>query len=248
MSRKLRNILNPSSLLAMAALFTALGGVSYAAATIGTSDIENGAVTAKKLKKNAVTTVKVRANAITGAKVDESSLGQVPRAAEAVKAETAAKATNADHAVQADQAGKADSATTAGTAVNAEQLGGIAATQFGSGIVGAAVTAPPVAALAPSGATGAPIGSGDDFQMPIPVPLEVRDLFVKVSGDLSRPFIASLRNPGGQALTCGGVAACTIPGPVAFKPGDALELSVSVLPGPGAFAGATYQVGYRITP
>lgn len=245
MSRRLRNTLSPTSLLATAALFIALGGVSYAAATIGTSDIENGAVTAKKLKKNAVTAVKVRANAITGAKVNESSLGQVPRAAEAVKAETAAKATNANHA---DQATSADSATTATTAGNAEQLGGVAAVQFGSGIVGAAVTAPPVAALAPSGATGAPIGSGDDFQMPIPVPLEVRNLFVKVSGDLSRPFIASLRNPGGQALTCGGVAACTIPGPVAFKPGDELELAVTVLPGPGAFAGATYQVGYRITP
>lgn len=245
MSRMLRNSLTPSSLLATAALFIALGGVSYAAATIGTSEIENGAVTTKKLKKNAVTAVKIRTNAVTGAKVDESSLGQVPKAAEAVKADTAAKATNADHAVQA---GKADTAVTATTAGNAEQLGGIAASQFGSGIVGAAITAPPVAALAPSGATGAPIGSGDDFQMPIPVPLEVGNLFVKAVGDLSRPFVASLRNPGGQALTCGGVAACTIPGPVAFKPGDSLELAVTVLPGAGAFAGATYQVGYQITP
>ena len=37
--------------VALIALFVAIGGVSWAAATIGTNDIENGAVTKKKLHK-----------------------------------------------------------------------------------------------------------------------------------------------------------------------------------------------------
>lgn len=228
MFRTLKSHLNPASLLALVALFMALGGVSYAAATkIGTKDIRNAAVTAPKLKKNAVTTVKIKADAVTGAKVKESSLAQVP---------SAANATNAK---------QADSASLAG---NAEQLGGVPAASFGSGIVGAAISTAPVAALAPSAAAGAPIGSGDEFQMPVPVPIKVKNLTVRVSGDLSRPFVLSLRKPGGQALTCGGVAICTVPGPVAFEPGDLLELAVTTLPGPALFTGATYQVGYQIVP
>ncbi|HZO06629.1 MAG TPA: hypothetical protein VFB52_09590 [Solirubrobacterales bacterium] len=217
MYRTLKNHLNPASLLAVVAIFMAMGGVSYAAATkIGTKDI----------KKAAVTTAKLKNDAVTGAKVKESSLGQVPKAA---------------------QATSADSATKAATATNAEQLGGIPAASFGSGVVGAAITAPPVAAMAPSVATGAPIGVGE-FQMPVPVPIKVKNLTVRAVGDFSRPFVLSLRKPGGQALTCGGAVICTVPGPVSFQPGELMELAVTVPPGPAVFTGATYQVGYQIVP
>jgi hypothetical protein len=242
MFSKLMPRLSPATPLALIALFVALGGVSYAAATIGTSAIQNGAVTTPKLKKNAVTTAKIKADAVTGAKVQESTLTQVPSAEKAVHANSADSATKAGHA---NTAGTADSATSAGDAL---ELGGVPAAQFGSGIVGAAVTAPPAAALAPSGATGAPIGSGDEFQMPVPVGMKIKNLFVRVAGDASRPFVLSLRNPGEQAITCGGAGACAAPGPVSFEPGDVLELAVNVLPGAGAFAGATYQVGYQIVP
>jgi len=223
MYRKLRNQISPASLLAMTALFVALGGVSYAAATIGTSDLKNGAVTTKKLKKNAVTTAKIKADAVTGAKVKESTLSEVPKAAEA------------NHAANAN------------TASNAEKLGNVAATQFGSGIVGAAVTAPPAAALAPSIVTGAPIGSGE-FQIPVPVPMTIKNLTVRAVGDLSRTFVVSVRAPGGDALACGGVVICTAPGSASFVPGQMIELSATVLPGPGVFGGALYQVGYQIVP
>jgi hypothetical protein len=227
MFSKIKSQLNPATLLSVVALFMALGGVSYAATTmIGTKEIRNGAVTAPKLKKEAVTTAKIKVDAVTGAKVKESSLSQVPSAASAKQA---------------------DAANSANVAANAENLGGIPAAAFGSGIVGAAITAPPVAAMAPSGATGGPIGVGE-FQLPVPVPMKVKNLTVRVSGDLSRPFVLSLRKPGGQALTCGGVAICTVPGPVSFQPGELMELAVTVLPGAGAFAGATYQVGYQIVP
>ena len=220
MFRTLKSQLNPATLLAVVALFMALGGVSYAAATkIGTKDI----------KKAAVTTAKLKNDAVTGAKVKESSLAEVPKAAQATSAASAAKA------------------ETASSAGNAENLGGIPAASFGSGIVGAAITAPPAAANNPSAAVGAPIGVGE-FQMPVPVPMKVKNLTVRVTGDLSRPFVLSLRKPGGQALTCGGAVACTVPGPVSFQPGELMELAVTVPPTPGVFTGATYQVGYQIVP
>jgi hypothetical protein len=72
---------SPALVISLIALFVAMGGIGYAAATIGTSDIKNNAVTTKKLHNNAVATKKIRNNAVTGAKVKESSLGQVPSAA-----------------------------------------------------------------------------------------------------------------------------------------------------------------------
>jgi hypothetical protein len=94
---------SPAMIVALLALFIALGGVSYGVATIGTGDIKNravttkklknGAVTTKKLKNGAVTTKKLRNRAVTGTKVkldglggdviNESSLGKVPSAANA---------------------------------------------------------------------------------------------------------------------------------------------------------------------
>src|SRR5215211_1509359 len=66
--------------ISVIALVMALGGIGYAAATIGTSDIENGAVTARKLHPDAVRTNKIKDEAVTGAKVKESTLGRVPSA------------------------------------------------------------------------------------------------------------------------------------------------------------------------
>jgi hypothetical protein len=82
----IRNIayrIHPASVVAMLALFVALGGVSYAAVDgkIGTPDIKNGAVTKVKIKKEAVTGPKIKSEAVTGAKVNESTLGIVPDAA-----------------------------------------------------------------------------------------------------------------------------------------------------------------------
>jgi hypothetical protein len=74
---------SPALVISIIALFVSIGGIGYAAATIGTNDIKTGAVTAKKLRKGAVTTRKIRNEAVTGAKVDEASLGQVPSAASA---------------------------------------------------------------------------------------------------------------------------------------------------------------------
>ena len=66
--------------IALLALFIALSGTTYAAATalapnsVGTVQLKKNAVTAPKIRKGAVTTAKIKNNAVTGAKVLESSL------------------------------------------------------------------------------------------------------------------------------------------------------------------------------
>jgi hypothetical protein len=59
-SRLSRLVPKPSVVLPVIAIFFAIGGIGYAAATVGTSDIKNGAVTKKKLHKNAVISKKVK--------------------------------------------------------------------------------------------------------------------------------------------------------------------------------------------
>jgi hypothetical protein len=76
--------------IGLLALFIALGGASYAAATlpansVGTKQIKKNAVTSEKINKNAVTSKKINKNAVTSAKVKDGSLqgadfaaGQLP--------------------------------------------------------------------------------------------------------------------------------------------------------------------------
>jgi hypothetical protein len=91
--------------IACIALGIALGGTSVAAVNA----LPRNTVGTKQLKRNAVTSPKVKDNTITGADVNESSLGQVPSAANAANAahatsvDTATNATNATNAVNADK-------------------------------------------------------------------------------------------------------------------------------------------------
>jgi hypothetical protein len=86
--------------VAVVALFVALGGTSYAVSRIDGSVLKNGSVSGKKLRKNT----------LGGREVRESTLGNVP---------TAARADNAGHATIADRSatsGLADRASSADTA------------------------------------------------------------------------------------------------------------------------------------
>ena len=67
---RLRRRLTFSNVLASVAIFVALGGVAYAGTQIGTKDIQDGAVTTRKLADQAV----------TGRKVNKAKLGVVPSA------------------------------------------------------------------------------------------------------------------------------------------------------------------------
>jgi hypothetical protein len=87
--------------IALAALFVALGGSAFAAATVGTSDIKDGAVTRSKLHDNAVNSSKVAKNSLAGRDIDEKTLGQVPNAGHAVTADRATSAATANNVMSA---------------------------------------------------------------------------------------------------------------------------------------------------
>lgn len=69
--------------VALLALFIALGGTAFAAAAL-----PRNSVGTKQLKKNAVTSVKIKNNKVTGADVDEATLGTVPDARHAARADS----------------------------------------------------------------------------------------------------------------------------------------------------------------
>ena len=109
-TRRLRP--TPAMAVACVALFVALGGVGYAAATINGSSIKKGTITPTKLKSRSLSGTQIRANGIGGPSIKESTLGEVPKAK---AAQTATTATNATKATAAD---------------NATQLGGAAASSY----------------------------------------------------------------------------------------------------------------------
>lgn len=65
---------SPAMIVALLALFVAVGGTSYAASKITTNQIKNGAVTTKKIKNKAVKKKKLANGAVTSSKVADGSL------------------------------------------------------------------------------------------------------------------------------------------------------------------------------
>lgn len=62
-------LLHPATIIASVALFVSLGGVTYAAATIGTKQLKTGAVTRAKIKNRAVSASKLANNAVVTQKL-----------------------------------------------------------------------------------------------------------------------------------------------------------------------------------
>jgi len=85
---RLRGKLTYANVVATLALFMALGGASAFAAT----QLAKNSVGTKQIKNDAVTAAKIKNGAITGSKINLSSLGTVPRAANAANAAVAANA------------------------------------------------------------------------------------------------------------------------------------------------------------
>jgi hypothetical protein len=94
--------------VACAALFVALGGVGYAAATIGSAqiknnsiqgkDVKNSSLTGKDVKNSSLTGSDIKNNSLKGSDVLESSLGKVPSAGSADTANSASSANSANSA------------------------------------------------------------------------------------------------------------------------------------------------------
>ena len=121
---------SPALVIALVALFIALGGTSYAAVTL-----PKNSVGAKQLKKNAVTGVKIKNGAVTAGKINPAGL-TVPTAT---------------------HAGSADSATSATSATNSSQLGGVAAAHYmrpGATLASGDTETGVYGATAPSGSLG----------------------------------------------------------------------------------------------
>ena len=128
--RRVRLRPSPALVIAVIALFLALGGAAYAGFKIGTQDIQNGAVTRAKLANGAVTREKRRRDSVTGLKLDESTLGQVPSAQTANQANTANRANQAD-AVNGLSLRKFAARATAGSAPGQAATVGSLSLQFG---------------------------------------------------------------------------------------------------------------------
>jgi hypothetical protein len=99
--------------MASIAVFVALGGGAYAAATIDGKNIRDHSVAGKKLK----------ADTLTGKQINERRLGRVPSATSALRAGTAQTADTATTATTAQSATTAGSAKTAETAASATTAG-----------------------------------------------------------------------------------------------------------------------------
>jgi hypothetical protein len=76
---------SPAMIVALLSLFVALGGVGYAAATIGTKQIRNNSVRGKDIRNRTITSKDVKKNTLGGTNVAESKLGKVPKAKTADK-------------------------------------------------------------------------------------------------------------------------------------------------------------------
>ncbi len=88
----MRRIRRPSgdTALALLALFVALGGTGYAAATIGSGQIKNNSIRGKDVRNSTLAGKDVKRNSLTGSDIAESRLGKVRRA---TRADTAGNAT-----------------------------------------------------------------------------------------------------------------------------------------------------------
>ncbi|HXS45863.1 MAG TPA: hypothetical protein VN756_00190 [Solirubrobacterales bacterium] len=103
--KQIRKRLTYANVMSSIAVFLILGGATAVAASkiganrlkansITTGKIKKNAVTAAKIKANSITTVKIAKDAVNGEKVNESTLGEVPKANTANSATTATTASN----------------------------------------------------------------------------------------------------------------------------------------------------------
>ena len=107
---------SPAMIVALLALFVALGGSSYAAVKIGARDITRGAVGTRAIANNSVRSADIHNAAVSGLDVKDDSLTNADidntnlSALTAKSADTAITATSADTATKATKADSADNA------------------------------------------------------------------------------------------------------------------------------------------
>jgi hypothetical protein len=123
-----------SNVIAVIALFIALGGAAYAGSkingnkivnkSIGGGKLKNETITANKIKKGTITSAQIAPGSIDSTQININSLTTVPSAqtaTTATSAKTAETATKATSAVTADEAGEAEMAEEAENAKHAKE-------------------------------------------------------------------------------------------------------------------------------
>ncbi len=81
MTRYFRRLVpSPAMVVALTALFVALGGSAYAALTITGKSIRNNTITTKDIRNGTIRTKDVKPDSLGGVSIKESALGTVPSA------------------------------------------------------------------------------------------------------------------------------------------------------------------------
>jgi len=159
MKKPALHVPSPAMVVAMVALFVALGGTGYAATQL---DHSSTALVAKKMKKPASDTTtdkKLFKSLIPGAHVAFAA-----SAGTAASAGSAATAANASHASSADNATTATNATNASHATTADGLTPLPSGQSESGAFSAAG--------ANSSGAGGWVGAGITYARPLATPIK----------------------------------------------------------------------------
>jgi hypothetical protein len=117
-------------LVALLALFVALGGSSYAAVKIGARDIARGAVGTRAIANNAIRSGDIHNATVSGIDVRDDSLTNADIDNASLSAATAKSANTAAHASTATTATSATSANSAKKADDAEKLDGLDSADF----------------------------------------------------------------------------------------------------------------------
>lgn len=95
---------SPAMIVALLALFVALGGTVYAANKINGKTVKKNTLPGNRIKANTVTGNRLKNDTITGTQVNEATLGKVPSATTADSATTAITAQTAQTAETAKTA------------------------------------------------------------------------------------------------------------------------------------------------
>ncbi len=117
---------SPAMIVALAALFVALGGSAFAVSRVGTKQIKKGAVTTAKIRNGAVTNAKLRNGSVTGPKVAAGAIGESDLVDGAVTGDKIAQTTV--------RAGNMDNRSVPGRAI---QDGAVANDEVATGSLGA---------------------------------------------------------------------------------------------------------------
>jgi hypothetical protein len=130
MTRLLSKRPSPAMIVALLALFVALGGSSYAAVKIGARDITRGAVGTRAIANNSIGSVDIHNAAVSGIDVKDDSLTNADIDNTNLTAQSAQIAQTADTATRATTATSANTANNATNADNAGKLDGLDSTDF----------------------------------------------------------------------------------------------------------------------